>query len=122
MKFNGKIDLKKFKNAFAANIKGKAATKQCVCIPIEDNYLFVGEKGIYFDFVCREISEDKRRDATTHIIAPSVPKEVYDAMTDEQKKSLPILGNLSEFQEPKMAITETVEVEQNETPDGELPF
>lgn len=119
MKYNGKIDLMKFKNAFAANIKGKTAIKKCVCIPIDDNYLYVGEKGVYVDLICREISEDKRKETTTHIIAPSIPKEVYDAMTDEQKKSLPILGNLSEFQEPKMAITQTVEVD---TSDGELPF
>ena len=113
MKHNGKIDLLKFKGAFATNIKGKTETKRCVVIPIEENYLFVGEKAIYFDFVCREISEEKRQGNATHLIAQNFPKEVYDAYSEDEKKQLPIFGSLSEFKQPTMDIKTTVEPEEN---------
>ena len=115
MKYTGKVNLLKFQNAFAANVKGKNATKRCICIPIEDNHFYVGEKSVYFDFICREISEEKRKDNLTHVIAPSLPKEVYEAMSDEERKSVPILGNLKEY--AVNTVTQNVEVT-----DDDLPF
>lgn len=112
MKYIGKVNLLKFQNAFAANIKGKTETKRCICIPIEDNHFYVGEKSVYFDFICREISEEKRKDNLTHVIVPSLPKEVYEAMSDEERKAVPILGNLKEY-----TVTQNVEVN-----DDDLPF
>lgn len=40
---NGVLNLRGLNGAFISNIQGKTATKRCVCIPIEDN--FIVEKG-----------------------------------------------------------------------------
>lgn len=119
MNYNGKIDLKKFKNSALIDIKGKTTTKRCICIPIEDNNLFVGEKGVYFDFILREISEDKRRQyGNTHIICPNIPKEKFEKMTEEEKKAQPILGQIKEYQAAQMQATAEVTLED----DSDLPF
>lgn len=118
MNYNGKIDLKKFKNSALIDIKGKTTTKRCICIPIEDNNLFVGEKGVYFDFILREIAEDKRQFGNTHIICSNIPKEKFEKMTEEEKKAQPILGQIKEYQAAQMQATAEV------TPgdDSDVPF
>lgn len=40
---NGVMNLRGLNGAFITNIQGKTATKRCVCIPIDDN--FIVEKG-----------------------------------------------------------------------------
>lgn len=117
MNYNGKIDLKKFKNSALIDLKGKTETKRCICIPIEDNNLFVGEKGVYLDFILREISKDKRQYGNTHIICQNIPKEKFEKMTEEEKKAQPILGQIKEYQAAQMQPTAEV------TPENEdLPF
>ncbi len=37
------LNLLKFDNAFIRDIQGRAATKRCVCIPIEDNDIFISK-------------------------------------------------------------------------------
>lgn len=77
-------------------LKGKTGEIDCLIIPIEDNNLYKGEKGLYLDLTCIEI-KDKSKQAPdqkdTHLIKQSFAKDVYEAMTDEEKKSYPILGN-----------------------------
>ena len=48
--FGIKIDLLKLKNSFVTNLKGKAATKRCLVIPIDDSGVYLGEKGVYDRF------------------------------------------------------------------------
>lgn len=77
------------------NIQGKNGMVKCLVIPIKENHLVEGEKGIYMNFSGLEISKEKRGDRKdTHVVKQSLPKEVYEVMTDEQKKQVPILGNL----------------------------
>lgn len=118
MNYSGKIDLLKMQGAFATNIKGKAATKKCVCIPIEDCHLFVGEKGIYLDLTVREIAPEKRVSGDSHIITQSLPKEVFNALPEEEKKNRPILGSMREFQTQSMEITAQAQPESTD----DLPF
>ena len=84
---------------------------------IEDNNLFVGEKGVYFDFILREISEDKRQYGNTHIICQNIPKEKFEKMTEDEKKAQPILGQIKEYQAAQMQATAEVTPE-----DADLPF
>lgn len=118
MNYSGKLDLLKLQGAFAINIQGKTATKECVCIPIKDNHLFVGEKGIYLDLSAREIAPEKRVSGDSHIITQSLPKDVFNALTEEEKKNRPILGSMREFQPQGMEITQTVKPSAEE----DLPF
>ncbi|MGL5912789.1 MAG: hypothetical protein ACRCZB_01390 [Bacteroidales bacterium] len=90
--FSIKADLLKLKNSFITNIKGKTATKKCLVIPIEDAKLFLGEKGVYLDLTAIEMREARYDD--THIVKQNFTKEVYEAMTEEEKEAQPILGSL----------------------------
>ena len=87
-----KIDLLKVKGAFTTNIKGKTATKLCLCIPVEDSGLFLGQKGCYLNLTAIEMQNPQYQD--THCVKVSHDKEVYEKMTEEERKAQPIVGGL----------------------------
>ena len=76
--------------------KGVAGPVECLIIPLEKNYLFKGEKGIYLDLSAFELKEKK--DNRTHLIKQQLPKDVFKAMTDEQKRDTPILGDVTTWE------------------------
>ena len=81
--------------------KGKLGPVDCLVIPIEKNNLFRGDKGIYLDLIAFELKEKKvgeKGDIKTHLVKQSIPKAVFDKMTDEQKKATPILGDFVVFE------------------------
>lgn len=90
-----KADLLKLKGAFVTNLKGKTATKRCLCIPIDDSGLFLGEKGCYLNMVALAMREPKFGDS--HCVKVSLDKAVMDAMTEEERNAVPILGGLHEL-------------------------
>lgn len=100
--------------------KGAAGLVECLIIPIEKNKLFIGEKGVYLDFIGFEIKEPKADSKDTHIVKQSLPKETREAMTDEQLKAMPILGNLSVWsgggEKAPVSSTNTLQ------PEDDLPF
>ncbi|MEN6387147.1 MAG: hypothetical protein ABFD79_18365 [Phycisphaerales bacterium] len=100
---NGKINLMQLK-AVRMTMKGKTGPLDCVVLPIEANSLFVGDKGIYLDIIAFEITNKKGESKDTHIVKQSLSKEIFEKMTDEQKKDMPIIGNLrvwGEYTEPE---------------------
>lgn len=101
-------------------MKGKIGDVECLIIPIEKNKLFVGEKGVYLDFIGFEIKEKKTDSKDTHLVKQSFSKEEREKMTEEQLRSVPILGNLCvnlAFEEkPPISSTETADA------DSDLPF
>ena len=110
-----KLDLQKVPGAFLTNIKGKNETKKCLCIPIENSGLYVGSKGTYLNLAAIEIKDHKYED--THLIKQNIDKDVYEAMTDEERKHQPILGGLHELKAASQEVNNTVEVN-----DDDLPF
>ena len=84
-----KINLRQLEHYITTTPKGT----EVIVIPIERNSLFKGEKGIYLDLQAYELKEQREDSKDTHIIKQSFNDEKYKAMTDEQKKALPILGN-----------------------------
>ena len=88
-----KINLAGLKNA--AIIKsGKNKDVDCILIPIAQNNLFKSEKGaVYLDLQGFEYKSQKEGSKDTHLVKQSLPKEVFDKMSDEDKKAMPILGN-----------------------------
>lgn len=111
MNKNIKIDLTAFAGAGKINLSGKnGQLKKCLVIPIEENYLFEGEKGIYADFIAWEMRE-KKENGATHLIKQSLPKEVRDGLTDLEKRALPIFGDLRD------AMTEKREMESYSMPE-----
>ena len=66
----------------------------CLILPIAANHLFEGKDGaLYLDLTAFELKEKKEGQTDTHLVKQQLPADVFKAMSDEQKKSTPILGN-----------------------------
>lgn len=105
------------------SLKGQTGMVRGIFIPILENKLYEGEKALYLDMTGFEISKEKKGDRKdTHLVKQSFAKEVYDAMTEEQRKEVPILGNhvLWGFQEPAPNEFKVEAVPEDEGND--LPF
>lgn len=90
-----KLNLAGLKHAVRIE-KGKTGEQECIIIPIAQNNLFKGEKGLYLDLTAIEIKDRSKFAADqkdTHLVKQSMPKDVYEKMTEEEKKAMPILGN-----------------------------
>lgn len=94
-KLNIKLNLSNLISAVRFE-NGKEGPVECIIIPIDANHLFKGKSGIYLDMTAFELKEIK--DNQTHLIKQSLPKEVYKAQTEEEKRAMPILGNVSTFE------------------------
>ena len=96
--FNAKLNLLKLKRAGIMQIQGRSEVLRCLVIPIEENNIFVSTddnnrpKAAYLDLTAWALQNPKYDE--THMIKQSLPKEVRDKMTDEEKKSMPILGGM----------------------------
>lgn len=90
------IDLLRLQGAFVTNIKDREQTKRCVCIPIDDAGLYVGQKGCYLDLAAFQLQNSQYGD--THCVKQSLSKQKRDAMTEEERKALPIIGNMRPIQ------------------------
>jgi hypothetical protein len=113
---NIKLNLQNLKCACRFE-KSKSGLVECLIIPLEQNYLFKGEKGIYLDLSAFELKEVK--DKKTHLIKQQFPKDIFKAMSDEEKKNTPILGDVSTWEH-----TEAAPVSNGEplNPEDDLPF
>ena len=88
-----KLQLNSLKNVFVKDFKGKTETKKCLCIPIDDNDLFISEQGgAYLNLIAW--ANDKLKDSKTHLIKQSFSKARRAQMTDEELKSLVIIGDI----------------------------
>lgn len=116
-----KVDGLKLQGAFMRNLVGKTATKRCLIIPIEDNpNIFLGEKGCYLNFTAVEVSNPQFGD--THCIRADLPKEVYERMTDEQRRAVPILGNMRPIRPAQMQVQGTMSMDGFGGGQDDFPF
>ena len=118
-----KIDLLKLKGAFMRNLQGKSATKKCIIIPVDDcEGMFLGEKGCYLNMTAIEMQNPQYSD--THCIKPDIPKEQREAMSEEQRNAIPIIGGLHaiERQPQQMTVNATVGADAFAPDDEDLPF
>ncbi|MCQ2058690.1 MAG: hypothetical protein MJY71_02535 [Bacteroidaceae bacterium] len=129
--FSIKADLLKLQGAFVSDIKGSTATKHCICIPIAEAGLFEGEKGVYLNITGVAMQEARYSD--THFLRVNVDRAKYDAMTEEQRKAIPIIGGMHELggssqQQPKQQQTPAerarsiAAAQQAERKGDDLPF
>lgn len=90
MNYNFKIDLSKI---FRTRIIEENGEKYVV-IPVEKNDIYLTDKGsAYMNFTCREMKTEMY--GQTHFIKQNVSKKMFKAMTDEERKNIPIIGGLS---------------------------
>lgn len=118
-----KIDLLKLKGAFMRNLQGKSATKKCIIIPVDEcDGVFLGEKGCYLNMTAIEMQNPQYSD--THCIKPDIPREQREAMSEEQRNAIPIIGGLHaiERQPQQMAVNTTIGAEAFAPDDEDLPF
>lgn len=78
-------------------MKAQSGEIECLIIPIEQNKLFKGEKGVYLDLIAFEIQNKKDDSKDTHLVKQSLPKDVREKMSDDELKAMPILGNIRVF-------------------------
>lgn len=108
--FGMRIDLLKLKGAFMKNLIGRTGTKRCLIIPADDcDGIFLGEKGCYLNLTGIEMTDPKYKD--THCIKIDLPKEQREAMSEEDLRSVPILGGMYpiEKKQPTMTVTGTLD-------------
>ena len=119
-----KIDLLKLQGAFMRNLQGKAATKRCLIILVDDcDSIFLGEKGCYLNMTAIEMQNPQYQD--THLIKGELPKEKREAMTKEELNNTPILGSLRPLvpkPQPTMQVTGTLGQDAFAPNDDDLPF
>ena len=123
MNYSISINLSRLAGAVFTNLKGKTATKRCLVIPIDDAGLYAGEKGIYLDLVAYEQRDAKY--GNTHLVKRSISKAEREAMTEEQRRAVPILGGMKEMKPAAMQPTMEMQGAQFVSDDGtvdDLPF
>ena len=123
MNYSISINLSRLAGAVFTNLKGKTATKRCLVIPIDDAGLYAGEKGIYLDLVAYEQRDAKY--GNTHLVKRSISKAEREAMTEEQRRAVPILGDMKELKPVAMQPTMEMQGAQFVSDDGtvdDLPF
>lgn len=120
--FSIKLDLSKLKDACLATANGR----RCVVIPVDANReIFVGKKGIYLNLVAVALKQESQY-GDTHFVKGNLDKEAYQALTDDERKALPIVGNMKPIEgrdtsatpeAPSITLTPA-----EDDPDGDLPF
>jgi hypothetical protein len=91
-RINLKINLSNLKSVTQWQ-DGESGPVECIIIPIDANFLYRGSSGLYLDLTAFQIRNPKEGMKDTHILKQSLPKEVYETLTDEEKKAMPIMGN-----------------------------
>lgn len=124
------LDLLKFDKSFIIDIPGKSAVKRCVCIPIEDNDLYISKddvtgkaKAAYLHLTAWKSREEKF--GQTHYVRQSLSEDYKKAHTPEELKAKPILGNGKPAQVPNNNAANSVSAPTMAPVDGgadDLPF
>ena len=120
MKISSRINLLNLKCS-VVNMKAKNGMMDCLVIPIELNSLFKSDKGVYLDLIAFELANKKEGSKDTHIVKQSFNKEKREAMTEEEVKAMPILGNhavWSDGQSSQEPTSSAAPVNEND----DLPF
>ena len=105
------------------NLKGSTTTKRCIIIPVDDcDGMYLGEKGCYLSMTAIEMREPKYND--THCIKVDIPKKQWEAMSEEERNAVPILGGLHaiEGQQATMQVNDTLGQEDFEPSEDDMPF
>ena len=129
--FTEKLDLSKLRNVKLVDNKDG---KKCVLIPVDDNDIYVSERGsLYLTLNVREMRNP--RYGQTHFIKQRVSKETYKNMTDSERSNIMICGQMSPEQqkgtgnygykqpEPNNIQTAQTNIQNNPMPSSDdLPF
>lgn len=92
--FSININLSKLPGAKLLRIRKdqNSEPQECIVIPVSDAKLFKGKKGVYMDLIGIKLQNPQYQQ--THFVKQNLDKETYDAMTEDQRKNTPIIGNI----------------------------
>lgn len=95
--YKGNMNLLKLPGACFINAKSGNRTTRGLFVPIDGNVaLYEGSKGLYLKFTVKEYKDGPEGHfGNTHNIRVSVDRSVYDSMSDEQRRALPFIGEMS---------------------------
>lgn len=88
------LDLAKIRGAYVKDFQTISGQKKCVVIPIEENDIWVSKKEDMA--IINLILFPSKAEGKTHIVQQYINKEKYLAMTEEEKKSVPIIGTCAD--------------------------
>lgn len=92
----------------------------CLAIPIELNHLSVSNSNdVYLNLIAWE--SDKLKDGQTHLLKQSLPKEVNEKMSEEDKKALPILGSIKPLEKKEKPLEVYSVAAPEPVPANDLP-
>lgn len=125
---NMSLNITNIRGAFVREIKGKSKNVPCVIIPIDEQTMFVGEKGVYVNLVAFPLKEEHRNgdnDERTHSIKQSFRKDFLNSLSKDERRALPYLGNVSVFRRDTVATQASSQPAVEMMPfdnDDDLPF
>lgn len=90
-----KIDLQKLPGATVMPL-GKNNV-ECIVLPIEMANLYKGTKGIYMDLTAIPLTNVKADSKDTHLVKQSFSKDKFAALSEDEKKAIPIVGNVIDW-------------------------
>lgn len=114
-----RLNLQAFKSAGLVTIPGRTAKKRCICIPVDDNSeIFVGEKGVYLNLTAVEMKEPGQY-GDTHFLKGNTPEEIWKSMSEDERRSQPIVGQMRPLARKEQPAPEVQPVQEVE---DDLPF
>ncbi|WP_300440594.1 hypothetical protein [Christiangramia sp.] len=122
-----KLNLKQLKHVEREMTKKNGKKTRCIVIPVDENNLYEGDKGTYLDITAIELKNKTGDSKDTHLLKQNIPKELYEIMSEEERKSMPILGNAIQWgrREPDTNTSDQFSdsaVDNYEEDQDDLPF
>lgn len=90
--FSISLDLKKLKNSCVKEMQGKNGNKKCLIIPIDDAGLKEYKDSLYLNISATECRNNNY--GQSHSIKQQISKDAYFALSAEEKKAIPFIGNM----------------------------
>lgn len=90
-----RIDALKYSGACVRTLKGRDGQPvRCLVVPLDRNRdIYEGEKGVYLSLTAVAMREPGKY-GDTHLVKGNQPEEVYKAMSEEERRQQPILGQM----------------------------
>lgn len=120
MNYNLSIDICKLHDSGLATLKGR----RCIIVPLEANGLEEKNGKVFIPATMWERTDRNSgkpvpdQYGSTHYLRLNLKKEVRDAMTDEERKAIPYLGNAYPA-EPRQEAARQLPVTDNDLPAGD---
>lgn len=119
MNYQLKFNAKALNRAFVYGIQGKTEKVNCLCIPVSEFY--PGKNGELYCTIGITEKQTVGQYGDTHFAKQQLEKESYNRLSEEQRKAIPIIGNMQPSKFENKIETVVAEV-VNPVKEDEAPF